>query len=101
LEVGGDGAILASTGTSEFGPGCSTAVEISFLTSETGVVKGLMGWARDDSDDPFVKARLVLSSIGDSATLGKTAVGPELVPDISEDVRDCPGPSLCKLVGLW
>jgi hypothetical protein len=99
--AGRDGAILASPGTSEYGPECSAAAEISFLTSGAGVVRGLVGWACDSSDDPFVKTGAVLSSIGDSVTLDKTTVGPELVPDGSEDVRDCNGPSLCKLVELW
>ena len=92
---------MASPGTSEFGLECSAAAKISFLPSGTGAVRGFTGWACDGSDDPFVKAKVMLSSIGDSVTLDKTAVGPGPVPDMSEDVRDCNGPSLCKLVELW
>lgn len=96
MEVEGDGAILASPGTSEFGPGCSGAVEIPYLPSEAGAVGGIMVWACDGSIGPFFKAGFALSSIGDSVTLGKATVWLELGPDKSEDVRDCSGPSLCK-----
>jgi hypothetical protein len=55
-----------------------------------------MAWTCDGSVDPFFKAGVALSSIGDSVTLGKATVWPELGPDTSEDVRVCSGPSLCK-----
>ena len=96
LEVEGYGAILASPGTSEFGPGCCAAAVIPFLPSEAGAVGGIMAWACDGSIDTFFKAGIALSSIGDSVTLGKATVCPELSPDTSKDVRDCSGPSLCK-----
>lgn len=88
MEVGGNGA--------EFGPGCSTAAEIPLLPSEAGAVAGIVAWACDGSIDPFFQAEVAPSSIGDSVTLGKGTVWPELGPDTSEDVRDCIGPSLCK-----
>lgn len=88
LEVGGDGAKL--------GPGCSATAEIPLLPSEAGAVVGIMAWACDGSIDPFFQAEVAPSSIGDSVTLGKATVWPELGPDTSEDVRDCIGPSLCN-----
>ena len=69
--------------------------------SVAGAVDGVMTWDCDASVDPFVKAGVALSSSGDSVTLGNTMVGPELVPDRSDDVRDCDGPSLCKLEELY
>jgi hypothetical protein len=96
LEVGGDGEILASPGTSELGPGCSVAAVIPFLPSEAGAVGGITAWVCDGSIDPLFKAVAALSSIGDSVTLDKATIWPELGPATSEDVRDCSGPSLCK-----
>jgi hypothetical protein len=59
-----------------------------------------MACACDGSIDPLFKPEIALSSNGDSVTLGKATVWLELGPDRSEDVRDCSGPSVCKLEDL-